>query len=777
MFRLCTLGRVDLRDAEGREVGEVLGQPKRLALLAWLAITASDALQRRDLLLPLFWPELPEERARNALRQAIHQLRRALGGEAVRSLGAEMIGVNASDLWCDVPAFETALSRGALEEAVALYRGDLLPGFAVAGAAEFEHWLEERRRALRLRAVRAAWALAHRHERGRRIAAAVDHARHAVSLAPDDEAGVRQLLALLARAGEDAAAVDAYTEFAHRLQRDGMAPSPETTALVEAMRARPRDGTGAANGPEPPATRGRARVTIAPFANLTGEPAWDFVGRLASEAIAQGVIESRAADVVMLDRNDAAAKDATERAILVSGSYSLRDDAWMFLARIGEAGGRTHDAIGDVRAPRERPWEAADELRRRVSGTLAGRLDPRFASWANVMAQAPHTDAHRELAVGADLHLRGDFRAAIPHLLRAGATREQFTLPILWAVQASCNLGEWEQAESILTELTARSREGRLSAFEQLACEYFMACLDGQHALALRIARRGAELVPDSEVLSYLGREALFCNQPRAAAEALERLDAGRGWIPSWTPHWRRLTEAYHMLGEHDRELDAAGRGRDHHPEALSALLLEARAYAALGDRPALERLLDDACAHPPDQFVNAGEVMLDVAAELRTHGNAADALSLAVRAIAWHEEHSRNAGTGRAYLALARAQYEAGRWRDAGHVAARLAGEMPDDIDVLGLRGAVAARLGEVAEAERVVGELRAKTGRFRFGRQYYWSARILAVLARTEPAITALRGAFARGHCHGIEHHTDMDLALLAEAPAFREMMRPKG
>ena len=130
-----------------------------LALLAWLAITASDALQRRDLLLPLFWPELPEERARNALRQAIHQLRRALGGEAVRSLGAEMIGVNASDLWCDVPAFETALSRGALEEAVALYRGDLLPGFAVAGAAEFEHWLEERRRALRLRAVRAAWAL------------------------------------------------------------------------------------------------------------------------------------------------------------------------------------------------------------------------------------------------------------------------------------------------------------------------------------------------------------------------------------------------------------------------------------------------------------------------------------------------------------------------------------------------------------------------------------------------------------------------------------------
>ena len=777
MFRLCTLGRVDLRDAEGREVGEVLGQPKRLALLAWLAITASDALQRRDLLLPLFWPELPEERARNALRQAVHQLRRALGGETVRSLGAEMIGVSASDLWCDVPAFETALSRGALEEAVELYRGDLLPGFAVAGAAEFERWLEERRGALRLRAVRAAWALAHRHERAGRVEAAIDHARHAVALAADDEAGFRQLLTLLARAGEDAAALDAYAAFAHRLQRDGVAPAPETTALVEAMRARPRDGTGAANGSEPVASRGRARVTIAPFANLTGDPAWDFVGRLASEAIAQGVIESRAADVVMLDGNDVAAKEGAESAILVSGSYSLRDDAWMFLARLGDAGGLTHEAIGDVRAPRERPWEAADELRRRVSATLAGRLDPRFASWANVVAQAPHGDAHRELAIGADLHLRGDFRAAIPHLLRAGATRERFALPILWAVQASCNLGEWEQAESILGELTARSREGRLSAFEQLACEYLTACLDGQHALALRIARRGAELVPDSEVLSYLGREALFCNQPRAAAEALERLDAGRGWIPSWTPHWRRLTEAYHMLGEHERELDAATRGREHHPEALSALLYEARAYAALGDRSALERVLDDACAHPPDQFVNAGEVMLDVAAEMRTHGNADDARALALRAIEWHEEQTGDAGTARARLALARAQYEVGHWADAGRVAAQLATETPADIDVLGLRGTVAARLGDVAAAEHVLAELRSKTGRFRFGRQYLWSARILAVLARTEPAIAALRGAFARGHCHGIEHHTDMDLALLADAPAYQEMMRPRG
>ena len=67
--------------------------------------------------------------------------------------------------------------------------------------------------------------------------------------------------------------------------------------------------------------------------------------------------------------------------------------------------------------------------------------------------------------------------------------------------------------------------------------------------------RLAAALVPNSEVLSQLGRQALFCNHPHAAVEALTRLDPGQGWIPSWTPHWRRLTEAYHMVGDHELDL------------------------------------------------------------------------------------------------------------------------------------------------------------------------------------------------------------------------------
>jgi hypothetical protein len=52
-----------------------------------------------------------------------------------------------------------------------------------------------------------------------------------------------------------------------------------------------------------------------------------------------------------------------------------------------------------------------------------------------------------------------------------------------------------------------------------------------------------------------------------------------------------------------------------------------------------------------------------------------------------------------------------------------------------------------------------------------------VLAILGDSDQAISALRGASARGHCYGIDLHTDIDLALLGGQPSFRELLRPKG
>lgn len=83
MIRLRVLGALDLRDSVGQELRAIVAQPKRAALLAYLALAHPRGPHRRDTLLPLFWPEQDTEHARNALSQAVHFLRRSLGSEAV----------------------------------------------------------------------------------------------------------------------------------------------------------------------------------------------------------------------------------------------------------------------------------------------------------------------------------------------------------------------------------------------------------------------------------------------------------------------------------------------------------------------------------------------------------------------------------------------------------------------------------------------------------------------------------------------------------------------
>ena len=70
MISFRTLGTTDLR-RDGKEISTVLAQPKRLALLAYLASARPRGFHSRDSVLALFWPDADAERARNSLRQAL----------------------------------------------------------------------------------------------------------------------------------------------------------------------------------------------------------------------------------------------------------------------------------------------------------------------------------------------------------------------------------------------------------------------------------------------------------------------------------------------------------------------------------------------------------------------------------------------------------------------------------------------------------------------------------------------------------------------------------
>jgi serine/threonine-protein kinase len=235
------LGTIDLRKGDV-SLATILAQPKRLGLLAYLAAARPRGFQPRDRLLALFWPEADDERARTSLRQALHQLRRTLGEDAIPGRGDREVGIDHALIWCDAVAFDDAIAAGRREEALELYRGDFLPGLFVQEAPEVERWIEEERSFRRRKAAEAAGGLAVDAERAGDAMAAAKWARRATEIEPGDEASLRRLLVVLDRAGDTAGALAAYDDFARRLERDfGAAPSEETNRLVSKLREqRPR---------------------------------------------------------------------------------------------------------------------------------------------------------------------------------------------------------------------------------------------------------------------------------------------------------------------------------------------------------------------------------------------------------------------------------------------------------------------------------------------------------------------------------------------------------
>jgi DNA-binding SARP family transcriptional activator len=249
MAQLRLLGGIDLSHADGTQARAVLSQPKRLALLLYLAVADSRGFHRRDTLLALFWPESPLDRARRALNAAVYYLRKSLGHDVILSRGDEDLAVNPERVWCDAAAFEHSLDAGSAEEGLDLYRGEFAPGLHLDGLREFDEWLEAQRGRLARRARNAALALADRDETGGEIAMAAQWAHRALTFAPRDELVIQRRITLLDQIGDRAGAVAAYDAFARRLREEiGVEPSPETQEVYAAVRARrePSPGTGAA---------------------------------------------------------------------------------------------------------------------------------------------------------------------------------------------------------------------------------------------------------------------------------------------------------------------------------------------------------------------------------------------------------------------------------------------------------------------------------------------------------------------------------------------------
>lgn len=246
MFRLRTLGPVELEGASGLQADAVTRAPKRLALLVYLAVDSPRGFKRRDALAALLWPELDQQRARHALRNTLHELRKTLDDGALSSRGSEEVGLSPGVLWCDLVAFDEMLAAGQHEEALSLYRGPFLDSFHVPGVSpEFEHWVNRERDRLTVCHAATLESLAEDSEARDDFRAAVEHWRVLSAHHPWDGRVVLRLMLALEAAGDRAQAIrraDAYTV----LVREELGADPDRK--VTALTARLREVSGHAAG-------------------------------------------------------------------------------------------------------------------------------------------------------------------------------------------------------------------------------------------------------------------------------------------------------------------------------------------------------------------------------------------------------------------------------------------------------------------------------------------------------------------------------------------------
>ncbi len=244
-LRLRALGptpRLVGRIGEGPEQ-LVLGPGKPLAMVIYLAMRP-DRSASRDHFTDLLWADSELERARQSLRQAIWQVRRKLGDDALTSDGDLVI--LRVELPADCADFSAALQEGRLADAVSLYEGDFLAEFGAPGGAAFEQWADVARERFRSGWLRALDALARERMRDGHAREAVALARRLRHAAPDQEGAWRLLLQALLQAGDRVSAGLEADNFERVLADQEREPEPQSRALLARVRSEPPVAASAA---------------------------------------------------------------------------------------------------------------------------------------------------------------------------------------------------------------------------------------------------------------------------------------------------------------------------------------------------------------------------------------------------------------------------------------------------------------------------------------------------------------------------------------------------
>jgi tetratricopeptide (TPR) repeat protein len=353
-----------------------------------------------------------------------------------------------------------------------------------------------------------------------------------------------------------------------------------------------------------------------------------------------------------------------------------------------------------------------------------------------------------------------------------------YTLALVWAAALHRYLNECEKTDSIARALGGRHEMARLDRY---FLEKEVARCHGDLPAVYRASRRMYDASPASEYMAeQVARDALALNRPREALRILETLHPARGELRGRTSYYLWLTAAYHWIGAHRRELEAARRARHQYPNNLATIRHELLALAALGRLREINERLDAIHSVPVHGVQRPDVVMRETALELRAHGHRAAGDEVLRRAIARLDPRSPATQTTEpSRHERLRTLYAAGRWEAARNLAEQLMSERPDSVSYRGILGSLAAVTSDRQGARRADSALASRRDPYLRGLQTYWRACVASGLGERPRAVALLVQADAEGlvFSHRRFLHADPCFESLRSYSPFQEFLKPKG
>jgi predicted ATPase/DNA-binding SARP family transcriptional activator len=228
MVTMYLLGAADVA-IDNQPINKQISQ-KALGLFIYVA--QNPGLHNRDFLANLFWGDMSDELARKNLRMALSNLRKVVADYLV--VDRQNIGFNflAPHFFDTIQLRQIAQDPRQSLAAAELYRGHFLTGFSANDAFPFLEWLEAERR---------IWQdfIEQVLQRGlelliseQQYTTAITIARRLLALDPTAEETHRQLMRLLALAGQFNTALEQFSECQQILKTQlGVDVMPETLLL------------------------------------------------------------------------------------------------------------------------------------------------------------------------------------------------------------------------------------------------------------------------------------------------------------------------------------------------------------------------------------------------------------------------------------------------------------------------------------------------------------------------------------------------------------------